>query len=100
FWRTTWGSPEVISSLGHHVVAAEKGVEGLHHVGDLAGLFSDGVLAFPGLDVPLPGVLEGVNPADGSAAVLFLNEGVVVLRGVEGRIEINGLVFEVATEDV
>jgi hypothetical protein len=36
----------------------------------------------------MPGVLEGVNLAGGGAAVLFLKEGVVVLRGVEGRIEI------------
>src|ERR1035438_4922765 len=30
--------------VGHHVVAAEKGVKRLHHVGDLAGLLGDGVV--------------------------------------------------------
>jgi hypothetical protein len=50
----------------------------------------------------MPGVLEGVNLAGGGGAVLFLKEGVVVLGGVEGRIEINevhGLVLEITPED-
>jgi hypothetical protein len=39
----------------------------------------------------------------GGVAVLFVKEGVVVLGGVEGRIEINevnGLVLEVTPEEV
>ena len=63
--------------VGHHVVAAEKGVERLHHVGDLAGLLGHGVVGFLGLDVPMPGVLEGVNLAGGVGAILFVEEGVV-----------------------
>jgi hypothetical protein len=36
----------------------------------------------------MPGVFKGVNLAGSVGAVLFVEEGVVVLRGVEGRIEI------------
>src|SRR6266487_2498558 len=61
----------------NHVAAAEKSVEGLHHVGDFAGLFRDGVVGFPGFDVPMPGVFKGVNLTGGGCAVLFLKEGVV-----------------------
>lgn len=84
--------------VGHHVVAAEKGVEGLHHVEDFAGLLGDG---------PAPAR---------KGWVLFLEEGVVVLCEVEGRAfaatkrlrprrrveidEVHGLVFQVAAEDV
>ena len=51
----------------------------------------------------MPGVLEGVNLAGGVGAVFFVEESVVVLGGIEGRIEINevhGLVLEVTPEDV
>ena len=44
-----------------------------------------------------------MNLAGGVGAVFFVEEGVVVLGGVEGRIEINevhGLVLEVTPEDV
>jgi hypothetical protein len=48
-------------------------------------------------------LLSGSNLAGSVAAVLFLKEGVVVLRGVEGRIEIyqvHRLVLEITAEDV
>jgi hypothetical protein len=51
----------------------------------------------------MPGVLEGVNLAGGVGAILFVEEGVVVLGGIEGRVEINevhGLVLEVPPKDV
>src|SRR6266481_3742236 len=89
--------------VSHHVVAAEKGVEGLYHVGDFAGLFGDRVVGFPGLDVPMPGVFKGVNLTGSGGAVLFLKEGVVALRGVEGRIEIDEvhrLVLQITPKDV
>jgi hypothetical protein len=89
--------------VGHHVIAAEKGVEGLHHVGDFAGLLGDGVVGFPSLDVPMPGVFKGVDLPGGGASVLFLKKGVVVLRGVEGRIEIDEvhrLVLQITPKDV
>jgi hypothetical protein len=40
--------------------------------------------------------------ADGVGAVLFVEEGVVILGGIDGRIEIdevNGFVLEVTTEE-
>ncbi len=63
-----------MGEVGHHVIAAQKGVKRLHHVGDLAGLLGDGVVGLLGLDVPMPGVLEGVNLAGGGGAVLFLKK--------------------------
>ena len=56
-----------------------------------------------GFDVPLPGVLEGVNLGAGLGAVLLGEEDVVVLAGVEGRVEIDEvhrLVLNVALEDI
>ena len=55
-----------------------------------------------GLVVPLPGVLEGVNLGARLGAVFFGEEDVVVLAGVEGRVEIdevNRLVADVEPED-
>jgi len=88
--------------VGHHVVATQKGVEGLYHVGNFAGPLGHGVVGFLGLDVPMPGVLKGANLAGGVGAVLFMEEGVVVLGGVEGRVEINQvnrLVLDVTLEN-
>ena len=51
----------------------------------------------------MPGVLEGVNPAGGVGAFFFVEEGIMVLGGIEGRVEINevnGFVLEVTPEDV
>src|SRR5205823_12002591 len=48
-------------------------------------------------------VFKGVNLTGGSGAVLFLKEGVVALRGVEGRIEIDEvhrLVLQITPKDV
>ena len=56
-----------------------------------------------GFLVPLPGVLEGLDLGTGAGAVLFGEEDVVVLAGVEGRVEVDevhGLVLDVAAEDV
>ena len=42
-----------------------------------------------GVDVPLPGVFEGVNLGAGLGAVFFGEEDVVVLPRVEGRVEVD-----------
>ena len=89
--------------VGHHVGAVEVGLEGAEGVGDATALLDDLLQSTHGLVVPLPGVLEGVNLGAGLGAVLFGEEDVVVLAGVEGRVEINqinSLVLDVAPEDV
>ena len=51
----------------------------------------------------MPGVFKGVNLTGGGGAVLFLKKGVVALRGVEGRIEIDEvhrLVLQITPKDV
>jgi hypothetical protein len=88
--------------VSHHVVHAEKSFERLHDFADFAGLqnqFFINALAFL---IPRPCVLKGANLAGGSRAVLFLKEGVVVLRGVERWVEINevnGLILDVSLQD-
>jgi hypothetical protein len=55
-----------------------------------------------GVEVPLPSVFECVNLGAGLRAVFLGEEDVVVLAGVEGRIEvdeIDGLLVDVALED-
>ena len=52
--------------------------------------------------VPLPGVFKGVNLGAGLGAVLLGEKDVVILAGVERRVEIDevyGLVLDVAFED-
>ncbi len=64
------------SEIGHHVGAVEIGLEGTEGVGDAPALLDDllqGALRF---DVPLPGVLEGVNLGAGLGAVLLSEEDV------------------------
>ena len=88
--------------IGHHVGVEEEGFEGAHGVGDASALLDDVLVGAHGVDVPLPCVLEGVNLGAGLGAVFFGEEDVVVLAGVEGRIEvdeIDGLVLDVALED-
>ena len=88
--------------IGHHVGVAEEGLEGAEGVGDAAALLDDLLVGALGVDVPLPGVLEGVNLGTGLGAVFLGEEDVVVLAGVEGRVEIDevdGLVLDVALED-
>jgi hypothetical protein len=56
-----------------------------------------------GVEVPLPCVLEGVDLRAGFRAIFFGEEDVIVLAGVEGRVEvdeIDGFVAQVALEDV
>jgi hypothetical protein len=77
-------------------------VEGAHGVGDAASALDDEFEGALGVDVPLPGVFEGVNLGAGLRAVFFGEEDVVVLPRVEGRVEIDevdGLVLDVALED-
>ena len=66
-WKSSFAAAERLNGrTAHHVVLAEEEAEGLHDFADLAGLgdeFLAGALAFL---VPVPGVLEGLNPA-GSA---------------------------------
>src|ERR1019366_5041253 len=73
--------------VGEHVGAAEEGSEGAHGFGDAAALFDDGLVGAGGLFVPLPCVFEGGDLGGGAGAVLFREEDVVVLAGVEGRVE-------------
>ena len=68
-----------------------------------AGLFGDGIVSFLGLNVPVPGVFKGVNLAGSVGAVLLVKEGIVVLRGIKGRIEVNEvneLILDVSLQDV
>jgi hypothetical protein len=88
--------------IRHHVVRSKKSAERLHDFADFARLqnqFFINALAFL---IPRPGVLKSANLAGGSRAVLFLKESVVVLRGVERRVEINevnGLILDVSLQD-
>jgi hypothetical protein len=72
--------------VGEHVGAAEEGVEGAHGFGDTASGFDDRLVGAGGFLVPLPGVLEGGDLRSRAGAVLFGEEDVVVLAGVEGRL--------------
>ncbi len=77
-------------------------MEGAHGVGDAASALDDEFEGTLGVDVPLPGVFEGVNLGAGVGAIFFGEEDVVVLPRVEGRVEIDevdGLVLDVALED-
>jgi hypothetical protein len=61
------------------------------------------LVSFLAFDVPVPRVLEGADLAGGVGAVFLVEEGVVALGGVEGRVqidEVHGLVFEVTAQDV
>jgi hypothetical protein len=75
--------------VGEHVGPAEQSAEGTHGFGDAATLFDDLLVAAGGLFVPLPGVFEGGDLGGGTGAVLFREEDVVVLAGVEGRVEVD-----------
>jgi hypothetical protein len=75
----------------------QEGAEGAHGVGEAATLLDDALVRALGVDVPFPGVLEGANLGAGLRAVLFGEEDVVVLAGVEGRIgvdEVYGLILD------
>jgi hypothetical protein len=88
--------------IGHHIGAVEVGLEGAEGVGHAATLLDDLFQSALRFDVPLPGVLEGVNLGAGLGAVLLGEEDVVVLAGVEGRVkidEVHRLVLYVALED-
>ena len=88
--------------VGHHVGVEEEGFEGAEGVGDSSALLDDHFVGALGIEVPLPCVLEGVNLGAGLGAVFLCEENVVVLSGVEGRVEvdkIDGFVFDVALED-
>src|ERR1019366_348916 len=78
-------------------------MEGLHDFPDLAGLEGQLLIDLLAFLIPAPGVFEGANLAGGVGAVLFVEEGVVVLGGVEGRVqidEINRLVLQIPPHDV
>ena len=88
--------------VGEHVCAAEEGSEGAHGFGDAATGLDDLLVGERGLLVPLPCVLEGGDLGGGARAVLLGEEDVVVLAGVEGRVEvdeIDRLIGDVVAED-
>ena len=88
--------------VGEHVCAAEEGSEGAHGFGDAATGLNDLLVGERGLLVPLPCVLEGGDLGGGARAVLLGEEDVVVLAGVEGRVEvdeIDRLIGDVVAED-
>ena len=88
--------------IGHHVGAAEECAEGAQGIGDAAALLDDLLVGALGVDVPLPCVLEGVNLGAGLRAVFLGEEDIVVLAGVEGRVEIDEidrLVLHITLED-
>jgi hypothetical protein len=66
-------------------------------------LLDDLFVGAGGFFVPLPGVLEGGDLGGGAAAVFFGEEDVVVLAGVEGRVEVDevyGCVGDVFAQDL
>jgi len=76
--------------------------EGAKGVGDASAALDDVLVGALGVDVPLPGIFKGVNLGTGLGAVFLGEKDVVVLAGVEGRVEvdeIDGLVLDVALED-
>src|SRR5665213_2455596 len=75
--------------VGEHVRAAEEGAEGAHGIGDAAALLDDLFVAAGSFFVPLPGVLEGGDLGGGARTVLFRKKDVVVLAGVERRVEVD-----------
>jgi hypothetical protein len=88
--------------IGHHVGAVEVGLEGAEGIGHAASLLDDLLQSALGVDVPLPGVLEGVNLGAGLGTVLLGEENVIVLAGVEGRVEVDEvhrLVLYISLED-
>ena len=76
----------------------------MEQVGELAGAVGyDILIGALGIEVPVPGVLEGGDLGSGLLAAFFLEEDVVVGVGVEGRVEVdevNGGVGDVVAEDV
>jgi hypothetical protein len=88
--------------IGHHVGVEEEGFEGAEGVGYAATLLDDVLVGALGVDVPLPCVFKGVNLGAGLGAVFLGEEHVVVLAGVEGRVEVDevyGLVLDITLED-
>ncbi len=66
-------------------------------------MFDDFFVGAGGFFVPLPGVFEGGDLGGGAGAVFFGEEDVVVLAGVEGRVEVDevyGGVGDVVAEDL
>ena len=75
--------------VGHHVGVEEEGFEGAESVGNASALLDDQFVRALGVEVPFPRAFEGVNLGAGLRAVFFGEEDVVVLAGVEGRIEVD-----------
>jgi hypothetical protein len=72
-------------------------------VGYATALLDDLFVGAGGFFVPLPGVLEGGDLGGGAATILFGEEDIVVLAGVEGRVEVDevdGLVGDVVAQDL
>ena len=87
----------------HHVGVEEKGLERAEGIADPVAPFDNLLISSLGVDVPLPGVLEGANLGTGLRAVLLRKQDVIVLARVERRVKIDQvdrLVFHVSAEDV
>ena len=77
--------------------------EGSHGVGYAAAALDDFLVAALGFEVPLPAVFEGGDLGGRAGAVLFGEEDVVVLAGVEGWVEVDevyGGVGDIVAEDL
>ena len=91
------------SEVGKHVVWAEVGVKRLHRLAHFAASFHDFLVRKRGCLIPLPRVLEGVNLRGGLLAAALFEEDVVVLVGLEWRVEVDEVyrfVLDVTTQDV
>ncbi len=76
--------------IGRHVVAPEKGDEGVHHLRHVGvRLVGEGGEFGLGLVRPVPGVLEGFDLRLAGVALGGLEEEVVVALGIKGRVEVD-----------
>lgn len=89
--------------VGEHVGIAEHLAHGDERLADLLAAFSHLLVGSRGGVVPVPGVFKGLELRGGFGAVVLFEEHVVGGFAVEGRVEVddvNGLVWDVAAQDV
>src|SRR4030067_2971333 len=84
--------------VGKHIVLAEEGSEGHHHLCNLATLFDYFLKRLGRRHVPMPSILKGLDLGGSSGPVLLSEKDVVILIGTEGGGEVNkvdGLIFHI-----